>query len=69
MAMAPQETPSKRARHVTYHDQGWGYKKIAEKFNTSIKQVRDAIYIARDTGRVYNRAKSGRPPSLTPRAQ
>ena len=30
MAMAPQKTPSKRARYVTYHDQGWGYKKTAK---------------------------------------
>ena len=54
---------------VKYYDQGWGYKKIAKKFSTSIKRVRDAVYLARDTGRVYSRAKSGRPPSLTPRAQ
>ena len=40
MAIASQETPSKRARYVTYHDQGWGYKKIAEKVNTSIKRMR-----------------------------
>ena len=46
MAMAPQETPSKRARYVTYHDPGWGYERIAGKFSTSIKRVRDAVCLA-----------------------